>query len=147
MVEFQKLIFRIGFTVVTTWDKSCSKKLERLCAKEVYTFIMDSEEIFYWKSLQLIRVSWSDFEASCILSQCLLGSVFHMFIHYQYLSLNKNKNGLRQMSLKYASIHQITPIFRNVHRKHDPEPLWQAYVWLYMYNSIIFCMKIYMFWK
>ena len=45
MVEFQKLIFRIGFTVVTTCAKSCSKKLERLCAKEVYTFIMDSEAI------------------------------------------------------------------------------------------------------
>ena len=45
MVEFQKLIFRIGFTVVTTCAKSCSKKLERLCAKEVYIFIMDSEAI------------------------------------------------------------------------------------------------------
>ena len=40
-----------------------------------------------------------------------------MFIHYQYLLINKNENGLRQMSLKYASIHQITPVFRNVHRK------------------------------
>ena len=66
-----------------------------------------------------------------------------MFIQYQYLSINKNENGLRQMSLKYASIHQITPIFQNVPRKHDPEPPWQAYVWLigYMYNSIIFCMR------
>ena len=45
MVEFLKLIFRIGFTVVTTCAKCCSKKLERLCAKEVYTFIMDSEAI------------------------------------------------------------------------------------------------------
>ena len=61
-----------------------------------------------------------------MLSQCLLGSVFHMFIHYKYLSINKNENGLRQMSLKYASIHHITPIFLNVHRKHDPEPPWQA---------------------
>ena len=98
MVEFQKLIFRIGFTV-----------------------------------------------ASCMLSQCLLGSGFHMFIQYQYLSINKNENGLRQMYLKYASIHQITPIFLNVHRKHDPEPPWQAYACGYMYNSIIVCMKIYMF--
>ena len=37
----------MGFTVVKICDKSCSKKLERLCAKEVYTFIMDSEAIFY----------------------------------------------------------------------------------------------------
>ena len=35
MVEIKKLIFRIGFTFVTTCAKSCSKKLERLCAKEV----------------------------------------------------------------------------------------------------------------
>ena len=78
---------------------------------------------------------------------CLLGSGFHMFIQYQYLSINKNKYGLRQMSLKYASIHQTTPIFLNVHRKHDLEPPWQAYVRTcgYMYNSIAFCMKIYMF--
>ena len=46
-LNLKKLIFRIGFTVVTTCAKSCSKKLERLCAKEVYTFIMDSEAIFY----------------------------------------------------------------------------------------------------
>ena len=67
-----------------------------------------------------------------MLSQCLLGSVFQVFIQYQYLSINKNENGLRQMTLKYASIHEITPIIRNVHRKHDPEPPWQAYVWLYV---------------
>ena len=81
--------------------------------------------------------SWSDFEASCMLSQCFLGSVFHMFIQYQYLSINKNETGLKQMSLKYASIHQITPIFRNVHRKHDPEPHGRRMCG-YMYNSIIF---------
>ena len=67
-----------------------------------------------------------------MLSQCLLGSVFHMFIQYQYLSINKNENELRQMSLKYASIHQITQNFRNVHREQDPETSWQAYVWLYV---------------
>ena len=47
-VEFEKLIFRIGFTVVTTsLCQKLFKKLERLYAKEVYTFIMDSEAIFY----------------------------------------------------------------------------------------------------
>ena len=46
IVEFQELIFGIDFTVVTTCVKSCSKKLERLCTKEVcITFIMDSEAI------------------------------------------------------------------------------------------------------
>ena len=45
--------------------------------------------------------------------------------------INKQKRKwIKTMSLKYASIDQITPIFLNVHRKHNPEPPWQAYVWL-----------------
>ena len=49
------------------------------------------------------------------------------YVPYVYsisVFINKQKRKWIQtnMSLKYASIHQITPIFRNVYRKHDPEP-------------------------
>ena len=35
----------------------------------------------------------------------------YMAIQYQYFSINKNENGLRQTSSKYTSIYQVTPLF------------------------------------
>ena len=34
------------------------------------------------------------------------------YIQCQYFSMSKNENGVRQMSSKYTSIHQITPFFK-----------------------------------
>ena len=71
-------------------DNLCQKLLKkRICAKEVYTFIMDSEAIFYWKSLQLIRLSWSDFEASCMFTMFAGNCV--LYVYSISVFINKQK--------------------------------------------------------
>ena len=52
---------------------------------------------------------------------------------------------LRQMSLKYASIHQITPFFEMFTGNMNPNPMAGVCVAMCTINSITFGIKIYMF--
>ena len=67
--------------------------------------------LFFQIIRQLIRVSWSDSEASCLANVCWEVGAIYGYIQYQSFSINKNENGFRQRSSKYTSIHQITPLF------------------------------------